>query len=264
MESNVIEAKQASKFLKGGVNEVKLAFSDLTFSVKHGHRLGLFSVNSYESKTLLDCFAGVEQPDIGRILHHGSVSWPVGSNKTFHNKLSGYTNSRFAAEIYSKPGCIEEDLHLIQEITGVNDTIFHEPLESWDGSSRKALKLAVSLAFEFDVIAVGKIGMWDHREIHPESIRIRKLFEHRIEGRTLVIAAPGQNKFALDYCDHGMAIIEGRLAYQGDPEICLEMIKEETQRIKHEFQEQYNARLAQLLKGEEDSETDFDDVTLGS
>lgn len=260
--ATVIEMRRASKRLPAGVNEVKKAFTDLSLAVNHGHRLGLFSVNSYEAQTLLDCLAGVEKPDKGEVLHHGSVSWPVGTNQAFHKQLSGYANARFAAEVYSQPGRIEADLQLIQELTELDDATFHEPMAVWQGQMRKALELAVSLAFEFDVMAVGKINNWDHQAIHPRSVRIRELFEQRIDGRTLVMAAPGQNKFALDFCDEGLAIVEGMLLYRGDPEICLELVKEESQRLKFERRQRVNARVARLLEDDAD-ENDPDDDGQG-
>ena len=109
------------------------------------------------------------------------------------------------------------------------------------------LKLAVSLAFEFDVLAVGRISGWDFRAIHPDSVRIRELFERRIEGRTLVMAATGQNKLALEYCDEGVALVDGSLLYRGDPEVCLELVKEEAQRLKQERRRRVNARVQRLL-----------------
>ncbi|WP_254980382.1 hypothetical protein [Cyanobium sp. ATX 6A2] len=257
-EHLVIEARQVSKHLPAGVAELRKAFADLSLDVHRGHRLALFSANAYEARALLDCLSGIERPDQGSVLHHGSVSWPVGSNQAFHNKLSGYMNARFAAEIYSPPGKVEDDLRLIQEVSGADDRLFHQPLGSWHSSMQKTLRLAVSLAFDFDVLAVGKIGNWDHRELHPESTRIRTLFEERIDGRTLIMAAPGQQKLALDYCDMGLAIVDGRLVYQGDPEICLELIKEEKQRTKDELRDEYNARLARLKDNDEGAE-EYDD-----
>jgi capsular polysaccharide transport system ATP-binding protein len=245
--ATVIEVRRASKRLPAGVNEVKKAFSDLSLAVNHGHRLGLFSVNNYEAHTLLECLSGVEKPDQGEVLHHGTVSWPVGTNQAFHKQLSGYANARFAAEVYSQPGCIEADLQLIQELTGADDTTFHEPIAAWQSQMRKTLELAVSLAFEFDVMAVGKISNWDYQDIHPRSVRIRELFEQRIDGRTLVMAAPGQNKLALEFCDEGLAIVEGQLMYCGDPEICLELVKEENQRLKFERRQRQETIVADML-----------------
>lgn len=255
----VIEARQASKLLPHGVATFRKAFVDINLKVHRGQRVALFSVNAYEARSLLECLSGVDQPDHGSVVQHGSVSWPVGTNQAFHKKLSGYMNARFAAEIYSQPGCIDDDLRLIQDLIEADDFTFHEPLGNWKAAMRKSLELAVSLAFEFDVTAVGKISGWDHRALHPASVRFRKLFEQRIAGRTLLVAAPGQNRFALDYCDEGVVIFEGRLAYRGDPEVCLEMVREEDQRLKTERRQRVNARVARLL-AEGDAEGDEEDL----
>jgi len=252
----VIEVQQASKLLSLGVTDVRKAFVDLNLEVRHGQRIAFFSVNAYEAGALLDCLSGVDQPDQGTIVHHGSVSWPVGTNQAFHKKLSGYLNARFAAEIYSQPGRIDEDLRLIQDLIGADDDTFHEPLGRWKPTMRKSLELAVSLAFQFDVTAVGKISTWDHRAFHPNSVRIRELFERRISGRTLLVAAPGQNRLALDYCDEGLVILDGRLGYRGDPEVCVEMVKEEAKRLKAERRQRVNARMTRFLDDADDAGED--------
>jgi ABC-type polysaccharide/polyol phosphate transport system ATPase subunit len=244
----MVELRQISKLLQLNVSDTRQVFSDLSLTIEQGDRLALFAVEASDATSLLQCISGVELPDRGQVEHFGSVSWPVGTNQSFSGRLSGYANARFAAELYSQPGCQEVDLELIQELAQVPDAVFHEPLSGWVGAQKEALKLAVSLAFEFDVLSVGKISNWDFRAIHPQAVRIRELFEQRIDGRTLVMAAPGQNKLALEYCDEGVVLLDGALAYRGDPEVCLELVKEETQRLKNERRARVNARVQQLLR----------------
>lgn len=254
----MIQARQASKLLPYGVTDLRKAFVDLNLELHHGERIALFSVNAYEARTLLDCLAGVDKPDQGEVLHHGSVSWPVGTNEAFHKKLSGYSNARFAAEVYSQSGRIDDDLAMIQELIGADDATFHRPMTAWTAPMRKLMELAVPLVFEFDVTVVGKINNWNHRAVHPASVRIRELFEQRIDGRSLVVAAPGQHKLALDFCDEGLVILDGHVAYRGDVEVCIELVKEENQRQKYERRQRVNKRIARLL----DSTDDFDEEEL--
>jgi len=258
----MIEARNASKLLPDGVASLKKAFVNLDLNICQGDRIALFSVNSFESRVLLDCLSGVDKPDQGDILHYGSVSWPLGSNQAFHRRLSGYMNARFAAEVYSQPGRIEKDLRLIQDLIGADDFTFHQPLGTWNAPMRKWLELAVSLAFEFDATLVGRISNWDHRALHPASVRMRELFEQRIDGRTLLVAAPGQNRLALDYCDEGLVILNGRLVYRGDPEVCLLMVKEETQRLRYERRQRVNARISRLVADSNTDECNSDDPDL--
>jgi ABC-type polysaccharide/polyol phosphate transport system ATPase subunit len=250
----VLELKAASKDVVEGANHRYPAFRNLSLSVFPGERLAVFAVNGSETKALISCLSGVEPLDGGTLELAASVSWPLGTNEAFSNKLSGYINARFAAEVYSSPSRIESDLALIKELSGVPDEIFHRPLSAWPGHSKEALKLAVSLAFEFDVIMVGRISNWDHRGVHPRAVRIRRLFEERISGRTLVMCGNGQSQFALDYCDEGLVLVGGSLIYRGDPEVCLELVKEESKMQKQKRRARVNARIANLLEAEQQDE----------
>jgi ABC-type polysaccharide/polyol phosphate transport system ATPase subunit len=250
----VLDLKAASKDVVEGANHRYPAFRNLSLSVFPGERLAVFAVNGSEAKALISCLSGVEPLDGGTLEMAASVSWPLGTNEAFSNKLSGYINARFAAEVYSSPSRIEGDLALIKELSGVPDEIFHSPLSAWPSHSKEALKLAVSLAFEFDVIMVGRISNWDHRGVHPRAVRIRRLFEERILGRTLVMCGNGQSQFALDYCDEGLVLVGGSLIYRGDPEVCLELVKEESKMQKQKRRARVNARIANLLEAEQQDE----------
>lgn len=260
----ILALRDASKQVVEGVNHTYPAFRNLSLEVYPGERLGVFGVNGTEARTLVSCLSGVEPLDAGRLEQRGSVSWPVGTNDAFSGKLSGYINARFAAEVYSNPGQIDADLQVIQELADVPDQLFHQPLGDWPAAKKDALKLAVSLAFDFDVITVGRLGGWDHRAVHPRAVQLRECFEKRIDGRTLVICANGQNAFALDYCDEGLAVVGGELVYRGDPEVCLELVKEESRRLKQERRQRVNKRIGALVgRADEDAdELDDDDASL--
>jgi ABC-type polysaccharide/polyol phosphate transport system ATPase subunit len=265
----VLELKSASKDVVEGVNHRYSAFRNLSLSISPGERLAVFAVNASEAKALIACLSGVEPLDSGILEQRASVSWPMGTNDAFSNKLSGYINARFAAEVYSASARIEEDLTLIRELSGVPDEVFYSPLSDWPSHSKDALKLAVSLAFEFDVITVGRIGNWDHRSVHPRAVRMRRLFEERISGRTLVMCGNGQSQFALDYCDEGLVLVGGSVIYRGDPEVCLELVKEESKMQKQKRRARVNARIASLLEstqqdgvgdGDQDSSLSADEI----
>jgi capsular polysaccharide transport system ATP-binding protein len=255
----VLEMRGASKWVVEGVNHSYRAFSDLSLEVFAGERIGIFAANGFEAKALLACLSGVEPLDAGTVEHNASVSWPLGTNDAFLGKLSGYVNARFAAEVYSQPGQIDEDIRLIRELAGVDESMFHEPLADWPSALRDSLKLAVSLAFEFDVVMVGRIGGWNHRAIHPHSVRIRQCFEQRIEGRTLIVCGNGQTDLAIDYCEEGLALVDGKILYRGDPEVCMEMVKEESKRQKERRRERVGKRVAKLVGSDELDDSESDD-----
>jgi ABC-type polysaccharide/polyol phosphate transport system ATPase subunit len=256
----ILELTHASKMVLEGVGRRYPAFLDLSLKVYPGERLCVFGVNAYEAQTLVACLSGVEPLDQGQLKQRGSVSWPLGENDAFSGKLSGYANARFAAEVYSTSGRIIEDLRLIQELAGVDDDVFHKPLGDWPGQLKNALKLALPLPFDFDVVAVGEIGSgWDHRDLMPESMFVRKYFERWIDGATLLIAANGQPNLALDYCDEGLAIVNAQVAYRGDPEVCWQLVKEERSRQRMQRRERVEKRKAKLEVMNVEENDDFED-----
>ena len=254
----ILQLHDASKDVVEGVNQKSPAFRNLSLEIFPGERLGVFAVNGPESRALVACLSGVEALDSGSLTQDCSISWPLGTNDAFSGKLSGYVNARFAAEVYSQAGEVEADLRLIKDLSGLPDDVYHEPFNEWTSAQKDSLRLAVSLAFDFDVIAVGRLKAWDHRSIHPHSVRIRNCFERRIEGRTLILSGNGQASLALDYCDECLALVSGELVYRGDPEVCLSLVKEESRRQKLERRELLNQRVAQMLEdsGADDAEGD--------
>ena len=255
----IVELHNASKDVVEGANQTYPAFRNLSLQIFPGDRLAIFAVNGPESRALVGCLSGVESLDSGRLVQEGSVSWPLGTNEAFSNKLSGYVNAKFAAEVYSLPGEIDSNLRLIRELSGLTDQLFHKPLSDLPTAMKDALKLAVSMVFDFDVLAVSRLKGWDHRSIDPQAVRIRKCFEQRIHGRTLVMSANGQNMLALDYCYEGLALVNGKLAYRGDPEVCLQLVKEESKRLKAERRERLRRRLATIIAARDDSSDDDED-----
>jgi ABC-type polysaccharide/polyol phosphate transport system ATPase subunit len=242
--------RNASKVIVEGLNVASFAFRDLSFSIYPGERLALFGINGAEERMLISCLSGIKPLDAGSLVHNASVSWPLGVNDALAGKLSAYRNAHFAAEIYGKPGNLESELALIQELTGASDQLFHGEFKAWPSHLKDSFKLAVPLAFEFDVITVAQVSGWDHRAIHPRAKRIRQVFEQRLTGRTLVMTANGQHNLALDYCEEGIALINGGFVYRGDPEVCLELVKEEMRRLKVERRQRVVKRISQMEEGQ--------------
>ena len=68
---------------------------------------------------------------------------------------------------------------------------------------------------------------------------------------------------AIDYCEEGLALIDGKILYRGDTEVCLQMVKEESKRQKERRRERVSKRVAKLVGSDELDDSELDD-SLGS
>lgn len=223
-------------------------FSGISLSLQPGDRLAVFSTARTDAAALVDCISGVEPLDAGTLVHNASVSWPLGSDDTFNRNLSGYLNALFAAEVYSPMGYVGENLKVIQELTGVDDDTFHLPLNSWTSAQRELLKLAVGLAFEFDVAVVGRVNhCWNHRSPYPLAVRITEVFERRIQDRAMVVLGYEQEALATDYCNRAIVLQDGVIVHEGSPEDCSNLALETILQMKTERRQRVRNRAARLL-----------------
>jgi len=137
---------------------------DVSLTVRKGERLGIIGRNGSGKSTLIRLIGGVELPTLGRIRREMTVSWPLAFGGAFQSHLTGLDNLRFVCRIYgvdykrtvpfveefSELGAylrepvrhysggmrarlafalsiaIEFDCFLIDEVTAVGDSRFHE------------------------------------------------------------------------------------------------------------------------------------------
>ncbi|ASQ89786.1 ATP-binding protein [Prosthecochloris sp. GSB1] len=146
---------------RAGFNTV---LDGISLRIEKGEKLGILGRNGSGKSTLIRLLGGVEQPDRGRIIRGMSVSWPLAFSGAFQGSLTGIDNLRFICRVYgtsvedkipqvkefSELGrylrepvktyssgmkarlafalsmAIEFDCYLIDEVTAVGDSRFHD------------------------------------------------------------------------------------------------------------------------------------------
>ena len=73
---------------------------DLNVAFPTGMTVAVMGRNGSGKSSLLKMIAGSIDPDRGRILREGSISWPVGFAGNFHAEMTGAANVRFVARVY--------------------------------------------------------------------------------------------------------------------------------------------------------------------
>ena len=142
----------------------RVVLDKINLQVEKGRRVGILGRNGAGKSTLIRMISGAELPTSGRIRRGISVSWPLAFGGAFQSSLTGLDNLRFVCRIYgvnyanivpfvedftelglylrepvmhyssgmrARLGfalsmAIEFDCFLIDEVTAVGDSRFHE------------------------------------------------------------------------------------------------------------------------------------------
>jgi capsular polysaccharide transport system ATP-binding protein len=97
----MIRFEHVSKRYHTRVGE-RAVLKDVSFTIEHGQSVGICGRNGAGKSTLMRLIAGIEFPTSGHVRRLMSVSWPLGFSGGFQGTLTGADNVRFIARIYGK------------------------------------------------------------------------------------------------------------------------------------------------------------------
>ena len=127
---------------------------NITHTFPKGSAVGLLGGNGAGKTSLLYMISGTVKPDRGRVIRHGTVSWPIGQSGSFHRKLTGVQNLRFVARIHG----IDSDalLDFVQDFTEIGRQI-NAPLVHFSSGMRARLSFAISIGIHFDTYLIDEV-----------------------------------------------------------------------------------------------------------
>jgi capsular polysaccharide transport system ATP-binding protein len=152
-------------------------FDSFSFVLPTGRSLGLLGKNGAGKSTLLRLLCGAEQPNAGRIVRRGRISWPVGIVGGLQSSLAGSDNVRFVCRIQGYSGrALVQKTDFVREYSELGE-YFDAPVSTYSSGMKSRLNFSLSLAFDFDcylfdeVMAVGDASF---REKVAVSLTARK------------------------------------------------------------------------------------------
>ena len=247
---------QVSKRVSLGGSRTLTVLDNLSLTIAAGSKIALFAASVETSRAFLSCMAGHEMINSGELLVGGSASWLIGSRMPLMPVLTGRANAEFLVSVYGLYEDDEREVDFIRKLCDLG-TSFDEPLEKYTSGMKDRLKLALSLAFQFNVYPVMRWDGWNCRADVPFMNQVKRLVDRRLEGRTLVAEASNSQSFALDYCNEGIVLKDGAIIYRGSLDDCAELAKE-TQAARKE--RSLSRHLRQHSDGEEDLQGTMDDL----
>ena len=202
------------------LNEDKVpVFSDLSLRIRAGQRWVLFCKEQEAITALLQCLAGLQQPEQGAVTIRGHVSWPLGQVAGVSNKLSCAENCRFLAGIYGQRGQINQDLALVEELMALQREQWLRPLVKLPSAVKTRLKLALSLAFDFDLYLIDASGLQHFRRTPLWTDTWQGLLEQRL--RTRAVLSAGLIPMEVGGAGaKGLVLVKGQLVKKGSLAEC--------------------------------------------
>lgn len=171
--------------------------------------VGILGRNGAGKSTLLRILGGAEQPDAGRVIRQGRVSWPIGFAGGFNGSLSGEENCRFVARIYGA------DIDAVVEFARGFAEIgkyFQEPVRTYSSGMRARLAFGLSMALDFDTYLVDEVTAVGDRSFQE---KCRRAFAERRE-RSAVIMVSHQVSTMKQYCSRFALLQRGQLVMYDD------------------------------------------------
>ena len=201
----MIELQNLTKIYRTG--KVRRVILDgVTITIPRGRSLGLLGRNGAGKSTLLNMIAGTVEPDEGRIIRHGTVSWPLGFAGSFHAMLSGAQNVRFVARIY---GCdVETLIDYVAEFSELGEALYM-PVNTYSSGMRARLAFGVSMGIAFDYYLVDEttaVGDANFRK------KCRAVFADRLSKSDVIMVSHSMSTLT-DYCQAGAVLEEGKMTY---------------------------------------------------
>ena len=201
----MIDLQNLTKIYRTG--KVRRVILDgVTITIPRGRSLGLLGRNGAGKSTLLNMIAGTVEPDEGRIIRHGTVSWPLGFAGSFHAMLSGAQNVRFVARIY---GCdVETLIDYVAEFSELGEALYM-PVNTYSSGMRARLAFGVSMGIAFDYYLVDEttaVGDANFRK------KCRAVFADRLSKSDVIMVSHSMSTLT-DYCQAGAVLEEGKMTY---------------------------------------------------
>ena len=198
---------------------------NLSWCIRAGQRWALFCDDRAAASALLRCVAGLQQPQQGQVEIHGHVSWPLGQVAGLSPRLSALENSVVLAGIYGDGGQIVQVLEQIRKLVGLETGPWRQPLKQLPALTKTKLRLALSLAFDFDLYVIDPVAIRPLVRASEWSELWQQRLAKRCRRRAFVTLAASPLQLD-DSCRHGLVLKQGSVATRGSLSACRQAVQQ--------------------------------------
>ncbi len=192
-------------------NGRKYVARGINLQIPPGQAVALLGRNGAGKSTMLQMISGNMNPDSGRVVLNGSVSFPVGFAGSFHRDLTGAQNARFVARIYGVD--TDELLDFVSDFAALGGHL-HMPVRSYSSGMRSRLAFGVSMAIHFDTYLVDEVTSVGDSAFRRKSAAI---FKARMQRSSAIVVTHSLIEVR-NLCTAGAVLENGEVTYFDDVE----------------------------------------------
>lgn len=136
----------------------KYILKDVSLTIPKGSNVAILGINGSGKSTLLRLLGGIDSPSSGKIRIDMNISWPMGLAGGLQGSLSGRDNAKFVCRIFGDDRqTMRERIAAIEAFADIG-TYFDMPVKTYSSGMSSKVKLALSLAFQFDCYLFDELG----------------------------------------------------------------------------------------------------------
>ncbi|MEL0439181.1 ABC transporter ATP-binding protein [Phycobacter sp. K97] len=192
-------------------NGRKFVARNVNLTIPQGKSLALLGRNGAGKSTMLQMISGTMNPDSGRIISSGNVSFPVGFAGSFHRDLTGAQNARFVARIYGVD--TDELLDFVADFAALGGHLYM-PVRSYSSGMRSRLAFGISMALKFDTYLVDEVTSVGDSAFRRKSAAI---FKARMQHSNAIVVTHSLLEVR-NLCNAGAVLEDGEVTYFDDVE----------------------------------------------
>lgn len=236
---NLVSFSGVTRRVQNPRQAVKTLLKDINWQLRAQSRYAILSANQAEADCFLECAAGTVPVQQGSVSINCNVSWPLGQTNALSGVLTPRQNAAFLQRIYGRKSKREEECELIRQMSDFSADFYDKPLKFCNSAMKSRLRLAISLAFDFDLYTVPKMPAWSFRSSNIRAQRFKAAFEKATLGKALLVSNP--SPFFQDaYCDRAIVIEGGSLVLEDELSFCRAWLKRRNSN-KHQYAETRHA-----------------------
>jgi capsular polysaccharide transport system ATP-binding protein len=217
----LIRLEQVVREVEGPKQETKRMLNRINWELHDGDRIAVLAKNIGRADAFLECASGVCPVQGGSVTINANVSWPLGEPGAMLGILTGRQNAEFLQKIYGNPRDYRGEMQLIRDLSDLEGDFFDRPMRLYNKYMKSRFRLAVSIAFAFDVYTVPRMPAWPYSSKSLQCKRFKEVFETQTSAKPIIVSHPDFN-FQKAYCNKGIILEDGVIIYQGDLESCQE------------------------------------------